>query len=157
MQKMHILSFMLETIYNKFFALDNFTTVERKKMLWICKIAEFVSTVYKIVVIIAVSLFIIQAAFKENRTLVMEIWIPHKEVLKESPYFEIIYVLESMFFLASVYFCVIPLDRLFITMTGIIYIQFMLLRHELNKVSGKKSQRNHLLRNVITHHNTLLR
>lgn len=157
--KKKMLSSLLDTIWNDFWSLDNLDGKTKKKMIFMYNISVFVSNVYGTAVTTAGCLFVVQAALKDTPTLVMEFWVPNKEALKITPYYQILFVAQTFFLFANVELCVIPCDKLFIVFTSIICVQFKMLRRNLLNISDKNSrEENHkIIRKCVIHHNLLLR
>lgn len=145
------------TIKNRFWSIENCDSESKYQILIMLNLAVAVAKLYGRMIVITLSLLVIQAALKENPTLVMEIWIPHKEMFKKTPYFQILFVLEVFFLTCAVFCCIIPIDQLFIIMTSIVCIQFKLVSKQLLLLNPAQKNNGKIVQSCINQHNIILR
>lgn len=154
--KADTISNMIDTVWDEFWSIDVADPKTQKQVLKIYRIIQIIARVYGYNVLFATVFFIIGAILTGEKSVPMDIWLPNKEILKISPYFEIISILETVLTITSAMFCLIPFDALLIMIIGLVYCQFILLSEQLLKLSGNKDNYE-TIRKCVAHHNLLLK
>lgn len=150
------LSEMLDVIWYKFWSLDDIDKNRKKRYTSHYKLADIAGKIYGFNVMFAGTAFVISATLKAPYSLVMDIWIPNRDILKTSPYFEIVYVIENYLLYSVCLFSLIPLDQLFILMVAFVYVQFKMIKLKLKQIGGRKDDYE-IVKECVEHHNLLLR
>lgn len=151
---------MIDIIQNQFWSLEDFKLDEKtkKRLTFYYKVADRASKTYGFNVIFAGTAFVITATLKAPYSLVMDIWLPDRSILKTSPYFEVVYVVENYFLYSVCLFALIPLDSLFFLFVSFVYVQFKLIKLKLEKIGLEKSDDNvDIVSKCAEHHNLLLK
>lgn len=151
-----LLSDMLDSIWYKFWSIGDSDPVKYKEYRHYYRIADITSKLYGFNVMFSGTAFVISATLKAPYSLVMDIWVPNKHILKMSPFYEITYVIENYMLYAVCLFLLIPLDSLFILMVAFVYVQFKLIKDKLRKICGIKGEYKEISECII-HHNLLLK
>lgn len=105
----------------------------------------------------AVVAFITQATLKGNRSLIANIWMPNANILKRTPYFELMYGFQVFLTPTAVYFGLVQIDSLFFIMIGLVYVQFRMLKIKLLSINELNSVDSNLITECVSHHDKLLR
>lgn len=149
---------MLDIIWNEFWPLSYTEVHNQKKLMKIYKFVNLVAKIYRLNVVGATAFFVIGTVITGNKSLPLDIWFPHKDILLTTPFYEITFVLQLMLTYGSALFCLIPLDALFIIMTGVVYGQFKMLKAKLLKVGNTNDSNDdyNIIKECVAHHNLLL-
>lgn len=147
---------MIDTVWNEFWPINTADEKTQIQVLKMYRIVQIIARVYGYNVLFATIFFIIGAILTGEKSVPMDIWLPDKEILKITPYFEIISMLETLLTITSAMFCLIPFDALLITMIGLVYCQFILLSDQLLKLS-ENVDNYETIRKCVAHHNLLLK
>lgn len=153
--KADVLSEMLDIIWYKFWPLSTQNDATVKKYRHYYKIADIVSKLYGFNVMFSGTAFVISATLKAPYSLVMDIWFPNRQILKISPYYEIVYIIENYMLYSVCLFLLIPLDSLFILMVAFVCVQFKLIKNKLRNINGRKEDYEEM-RDCVIHHNLIL-
>ncbi|GLV36659.1 Odorant receptor 67c [Carabus blaptoides fortunei] len=156
--KSSVLKNMLHIVWTEFWPLDILVENKQKKeMLSAYRIIAIASHMYKYIVIVAISGFIVQAIVKGNRGLIADIWTPFGQTMKQSPYYELMFGFQLFMFPSAVHFSVIQIDMLFIIIIGLVFVQFRMLKLKLFSINASSSDNSKLIRECVAHHDMLLR
>lgn len=148
---------MLDTLRNKFWPTSIADIKTQQRVLKIYKILQITARVYGFNILFAASFFIIGAIITGEKSVPMDIWLPNKEILKITPYFEIISAAEVIFTLSSAFSCLIPYDALLFVFVGLVYAQFIMLNAKLMTIGEDGVDNNRIIKDCVNHHNLLLK
>lgn len=151
---------MVKSAWHDFWSLEFIDEQQRKEIQEIYRKTNIITDIYGYGALAAVYSIILQSLFtRDRRALVLEIWIPHVEILQITPYYQVIFAVQCVIIVMGVHICVVQLDKLFIVMIALVYVQFKMIklkilgigRHQTNLETYK------LMRQCVIHHNTLLK
>lgn len=150
---------MIDIIWDKFWPLKQASEENRDKLLKIYKFIKIITTLYMFIILGSIISVIGVAMQIEDKILPLDFWMPKKDLVKETPYYEIFYAIQTAFMFAHDLFCVIPLDSLFATMIGLVYCQFNIIKDNLLQIGHHQNvEYNYeIIRRCVEHHNLLLR
>lgn len=150
---------MVKSAWQDFWSMDHVDEQERNEIKEIYRKTNILTDIYGYGALAAVYSIILQSLLTSGRrALVLEIWIPHVEILQQTPYYQIVFAAECVVIVLGVNICVVQLDKLFIVMIALVYVQFRMIKLKIIGIGRLPtySENYKLMRQCVVHHNTLL-
>lgn len=149
---------MLDTLWNDFWPINQLDEEHKKSTLTLYVLGKRISDIYKYAIIFASLAFILRAFLKMDKSLIDQVSIPHTEILKISPYYEIAFTVQAIMFISVVLACLIPIDQLFIQLIFCVCVQFQIIREEIKLLNkDDNSDKKSIIKRIVEHHNILIR
>lgn len=124
---------LFDIIEHDFWKINIIPEEEEKYKKWLKFINRVIKSI-RISYIVMNFFYTIEPLFYQKRMMRMTIWLPYKDMIITTPFYQIFYLLEC-FLTMSCYFAILHFDLIIVLLLGAAYIQLEMIKYYLLKIN----------------------